>query len=143
MSILKLITMDSAPIFLTLTSLRIFCCKMLNWCGMQSTNPIYEGMTFFIPKVRLRHHQYPRWFTPELRHLSKCLHTLCKKVSKNPTPYLCNKLEKQTSNLCNKIQFAKSLYESRLVGNFAGNCNSKIYDYIRSLSNSSTIPSTA
>ena len=105
-------------------------------------NAIYEGMTFFIPKVRLRRHQYPRWFTPELRHLSKCLHTLRKKVSKKPTPYLCNKLEKQTSNLCDKIQSAKSLYESRLVANFAGNCNSKIYDYIQSLSNSSTIPST-
>ena len=99
-------------------------------------------MTFFIPKVRLCHHQYPRWFTPELRHSSKCLHTLRKKVSKKPTPYLCNKLEMQTSNLCDKIQSAKSLYESRLVANFAGNCNSKIYDYIRSLSNSSTIPST-
>ena len=44
-------------------------------------NAIYEGMTFFIPKLRLRHHQYPRWLTPKLRHLSKCLHGLRKKVS--------------------------------------------------------------
>lgn len=53
-------------------------------------NAIYEGMNFFIPKVRFCRHQYPRWFTPKLRHLPKCLHTLCKKVSNNPTPYLCN-----------------------------------------------------
>ena len=98
-------------------------------------------MTFFIPKVR-HHHQYPYWYTPKLRHLFKRLHSLRKKVSKNPTPYLCNKLEKKTSNLCDQIQSAKSLYEARLVANFAGNSNSKIYDYIRSLSSSGTIPST-
>jgi len=59
-------------------------------------NVICEGMTFFIPKVRLHHHQYPCWYTPKLKHLSKRLHSLCKKVSKNPTPYLWNKLEKKT-----------------------------------------------
>ena len=66
------------------------------------------------------------WFTPELRHLSKCLHTLRKKVSKKPTSYLRNKLELQTSALSDKIQSAKSLYKSQLVANCAGNCNSKI-----------------
>ena len=84
----------------------------------------------------------PAGSTPELRHLSKCLHTLRKKVSKKPTSYLRNKLELQTSALSDKIQSAKSLYESQLVTNCAGNCNSKIYDYIRSLSNNCSIPST-
>ena len=68
-------------------------------------------------------------------------YSLHKKLSKNPTSYLCNKLEKWTSNLCDKIQFAKPLYKPRLVANFTGNCNSKIYNYIYSLSNSDTIPS--
>lgn len=97
-------------------------------------NVICVGMTFFIPKVRSHHHQYPCCYTPKLRHLSKCLHSLRKKVSKNPTPYLCNKLEMKTSNLYDQIQSAKSLYKARLVKNFAGNSNSKIYDYIQSLS---------
>ena len=103
---------------------------------------IYEGMNLFIPRVRLCHHKYPCCYTPELRHLSKCLYTLCKKVSKKPTSYFRNKLEQQTLALSDKIQSAKSLYESQLVANCAGNCNSKIYDYIRSLSNNSSIPST-
>ena len=34
---------------------------------------IYTGMDLFIPKVRIRSYQYPVWFTPELRHLSKCI----------------------------------------------------------------------
>ena len=110
------------------------------WNSIKSA--IYEGINLFIPRVRLRRHQYPRWYTPELRHLSKCLHTLRKKVSKKPTSYLRIKLEQQTSALSDKIQSAKSLYESQLVANCAGNCNSKIYDYIRSLSNNSSIPST-
>ena len=99
-------------------------------------------MNLFIPRVRLRRHQYSRWHTSELRHLSKCLHTLCKKVSKKPTSYFRNKLEQQTSALSDKIQSAKSLYESQLVANCDGNCNSKIYDYMRSLSNNSSILST-
>ena len=91
------------------------------WNSIKSA--IYEGMNLFIPRVRLRRHQYPRWFTPERRHLSKCLHTLRKKVSKKPTSYLRNKLELQTSALSDKIQSAKSLYESQLVANCAGPCN--------------------
>ena len=36
MIILRLITMDCAPIFLTSTSLHVFCRKLLNQCGTQS-----------------------------------------------------------------------------------------------------------
>ena len=100
------------------------------WNIIKST--IHEGMSLFIPMVRLRRYQYPQWYTPELRHLSKCLSTLRKKVSKNPTPYLCNKFAQKSSKLSSKIQFAKSVYESKLVAGFA--------DYIRSLSRKSTIP---
>ena len=109
------------------------------WNIIKST--IYEGMSLFIPMVRLRRYQYPQWYTPELRHLSKCLSTLRKKVSNNPTSYLCNKFAQESSKLSSKTQLAKSVYESKLVAGFADNGNSKIYDYIRSLSRKSTIPS--
>lgn len=32
-------------------------------------NSIYTAMDIFIPKVRLRRHQFPCWYTSELRHL--------------------------------------------------------------------------
>ena len=48
-------------------------------------NAIYSGMNLFIPKVRLRKHQFPRWFTPELRHLTKRIRTLRKRISKHPS----------------------------------------------------------
>ena len=96
----------------------------------------------FIPKARIRCYQYPCWFTSELRHLSKCLCTLRKKISKHPSPYLQSKLVAQESDLRDKIQHAKSYYEAQIVRSFAGSSNSKIYNYIHSLSNASSIPST-
>ena len=82
-------------------------------------------MTFLIPKVRLHHHQYPH---PNLDTYPNVYILYVRKYLK--TPHLCNKLEKLTSNLCDEIQSTKSLHESRLVANFAGNCNSKICNYI-------------
>ena len=137
----KLTMMGSVPISSTWTSLLAFYLKTLKKYGILSKSTIYEGMSLFIPMVRLRRYQYPQWYTPELRHLSKCLSTLRKKVSNNPTSYLCNKFAQESSKLSSKTQLAKSVYESKLVAGFADNGNSKIYDYIRSLSRKSTIPS--
>ena len=105
-------------------------------------NAIYEGMNMFIPKVRIRRYQYSCWFSSELRHLSKCLRTLRKRISKHPSPYLQSKLVSQESDLRYKIQHAKSYYEAQIVRSFPGSSNSKIYNYIHSLSNASSIPST-
>ena len=50
------------------------------------------------------------------------------------------KLAQLEASLQIKTQSAKSSYESRLVESFAGRQNSMIYDYIWSLTNSSSIP---
>ena len=77
-------------------------------------NSIHNAMDNFIPKVRLRRHQFPCWFTPELRHIFKCMHTLKKRLSKHPTPPLQSKLTNLKSEYSNKILHAKSMYESQL-----------------------------
>ena len=41
---------------------------------------INTGMDQFIPKVRLKFNQYPKWFSPQMRHQVKCMHTLRKQV---------------------------------------------------------------
>ena len=99
-------------------------------------------MDNFIQKVRLRQHQFPCWFTPELRHISKCMRTLKKQLSKHPTPPLQSKLTNLKSDYSNKILHAKSMYESQLVQSFAGPHNAKIFDCVRSLSRKSSIPAT-
>lgn len=46
---------------------------------------ISAAMDFFVPKVRIRREQYPKWFTPLVRHRIKCLRTLRRKCRSNPT----------------------------------------------------------
>ena len=99
-------------------------------------NSIHNAMNMFIPKVRLRRHQFPCWYTPELRHLSKCLRSIKKRFSKHATPHLQLKINDLESEYRSKILFAKS----QLIQFFAGPHNSNIYDYIRTLCKNSTIP---
>lgn len=109
------------------------------WSSLKSI--IYSGMNLYVPKVRLRRYQYPSWFTPELRHLSKCLRTTRKRVSKHPSVYQQHKLSQLEGELHSKILAAKSSHEANLIHSFAGKYNNKIYDYIRSLSSDNSIPS--
>ena len=108
------------------------------WHEIKSS--IHNAMNMFIPKVRLRRHQFPCWYTPELRHLSKCLHSTKKRFAKHATPHLQLKINNLESEYRSKILLAKSNYESQLVQSYAGTHTSKIYDYIRSLSKKSSIP---
>ena len=103
---------------------------------------IDTAMHLFIPKVRLRRHQFPCWYTLELRHLSKCLRSAKKRFTKHATPHLQLKINNLESDYHSKILHAKSNYESRLVQSFAGSHNSKIYDYIQTLCKSRSIPLT-
>ena len=105
--------------------------KTLNsviWNEIKSS--IHNAMNMFIPKVRLRRHQFPCWYTPELRHLSKCLHSTKKRFTKHATPHIQLKISNLESEYRSKILLAKPNYESQLVQSFAGSHNSKIYDYI-------------
>ena len=69
------IDLDFTPLFLS---------DNVNFIWLYLKNIILTGMNCFTPKVRLRKYQYPCWFTPELRHLSKCVRTLKRQISKNP-----------------------------------------------------------
>ena len=97
-------------------------------------------MDLFIPKVRIRSYQYPVWFTrPELRHLSKCIQTLTKRCTSIPTSHVLNKLQNLKENFHDKLLTTKSKY---LIQSAAGRKNSKIFDYIRSLTSNTIIPSS-
>ena len=55
-------------------------CSEVNQAWTFVKNLITTGMNQFIPKVKLRSNQYPKWFSPQLRHQVKCMRTLCKKL---------------------------------------------------------------
>ena len=102
----------------------------------------YAAMELFIPKVRLRNYQYPCWYTPELRHLSKCMRTLHRRLAKHPTVHLLDKVSQMEQLFHSRSLVAKTSYESLLIRSFAGRFNSKIYNYIKGLTNNSSIPPT-
>jgi len=69
-------------------------------------NSIYNAMDTFISKVGLRWHQFPCWYTPELRHLSKWLHTSKKQFSKHPLFHLQLRMNNPESEYRSKILHA-------------------------------------
>ena len=48
---------------------------------------VLKAMSSSIPKFRLRAYQNPKWFSPELRHELKCLHTLRNKYKHSLTSH--------------------------------------------------------
>ena len=101
---------------------------------------IQQAMDLFLPKVKLCSHQFPKWFTPDIRHRLNCLRTLRRKYRTHPTVHNLSKLLLLESNLDGDISSAKSRYETDLILDFANsNCN-KIFKYIRGISGHSSIP---
>ena len=101
---------------------------------------IYHGMDLFIPKVRLRSHQRPKWITSSLQHDINCLRTIRKRSESHPTPLNFTKLQSSESLLEEKLKAAKSSYENSVALDLASSKSHKIYNYIRSLSSKSSLP---
>jgi len=92
----------------------------------------------FGPKVKLRTRQFPNWFTPQLRHLHKCLHTLQRKSNKHPTSTNLLCLSKAQESACIA---AKCSFEHSLIQNLATKNDSKIFCYIKEFTRSHVLPS--
>jgi len=67
------------------------------WVTIKQT--IYNTMHLFIPKVKLKSYECPKWFTPDIRHLSNCCCTLRRKCKPHPTPHNCSKLKLSVEKL--------------------------------------------
>ena len=96
----------------------------------------------FIPRIKIHSNQQPRWFTPEIRHHIKCLRTLRRKHKRHPTNHHSEAIYHSETILQVKISKAKIDYESNLISNCAFNNTSTIYNYIKDLTKTKTIPST-
>ena len=55
----------------------------------------------FIPTFSLKHNSLPKWFTSNLRHRLKCIHTLRRRYRKSPSDHINNRL---------KFSLLKSVY---------------------------------
>ena len=85
------------------------------------------------------------WFSKIRSHIChqiKCLRTLRKKYKSHPTDHNLNCIKTAEDNLQNSIQQAKSNFEANLVHNFAFSNDSKIYQHVRNITKSASIPAT-
>ena len=107
-----------------------FCDVETSWAIIKSV--IYEAMTLFIPKFRVYSKQYPKWFTKELRHQIKCLHTLRRNYKRSPSDHNATHLNQAENSFQINADTAKSNYETNRINNFVSTSNPAIYRHIRS-----------
>lgn len=99
-----------------------------------------DSAKLFIPMIKIKATQDPKWFNSEIRHEINRVRTIRRVSRKSPTPTNSIKLERAELYLQEKMTAAKSDYETNLVHNFAFNNSCKIYNYIKSFSKQDSLP---
>ena len=95
-----------------------------------------------VPKLFIRKHQRPKWFTPTIQHRLNQVHSLRRKLRLHPTEANKQKLDNAESDLQNLMKEAKCHFESSLVHRFANTHDNLIYKYLSSFSKGSSLPQT-
>jgi len=98
-----------------LCNTNIYSCLLFNDVGTV-WNIIKETLIeLFVPKVKVRTKQYPKWFTPQLIHEANCLRILRKKYTHSPTDHNSNRLTTAEKLFNDKLESAKVTYETNLI----------------------------
>ena len=103
---------------------------------------INTAIEIYVPSVRVRSQQQPKWFTSNLRHNLNCVRRLRRSYRSAPTQTKKIKLEAAENNLQYLMSESKSHYETSLIQQFSASNNTRIYQYISSLKKQSTLPGT-
>ena len=108
------------------------------WSFIRSS--IYEAMSLYIPRVLIMCHKDPKWYDSDIRHNLKCIRTLKRKDRKSqPSPMRRNKIKDLQHYVQSKLLHAKTNFENNLI---ISRTSSSVFSYIRSVSNSYTMPPT-
>ena len=103
---------------------------------------LFKAIELFVPKVKVRTKQYPKWFTPQLIHEANCLRTLRKKYTLSPTAHNLNRLTTAGNLFNDKVESAKVTYETNLIESLLSQSNPAVYRYLRSITNHKGLPTT-
>ena len=109
------------------------------WSSLKSL--LQEHYCQFIPKSIPSAVRYPKWFTGDIIHKLNQVRFLRRKVKAIPTVHNIFRLKSAEKLLTNDITTAKCQYASQLVHAFAFNNSAPIYNYIRSITKQSILPS--
>ena len=100
---------------------------------------LIHGCSLYIPKVRIKAHNAPKWFNSTIRHHLNCVHSLRRRTKHSPTPYLTNKLATLEQSLQDLMLYTKTQYEANLFNDYVNNQRA-IYRHLNSINKSSHIP---
>ena len=101
---------------------------------------ISDAMTISVPRLRLRSHQRPKWFTSVISHKLNQVHTARKKHKSKPSVHSETSLITKELELQSDMKEAKANYENTLIHTHANTNHSKIYKYINSITSSNSLP---
>ena len=101
---------------------------------------LQEAVSRYVPQVRISNGNMPKWFTPEIRHCINKLRYRRRKYRSNPSDTIRTSIATDERVLQDKINVAKSYWEKKLVEEFAGSGNHRIYNYIRSITRHAPLP---
>lgn len=102
-------------------------------------NILLQACDKFIPKIKLRRHAYPKWFTKEICHQIKCIRTLRRKNKSRAQASTNKTLEYKILQLDAAIAKAKEAYENELIEQASSNPG-PLFRHIRSLTKQDIIP---
>ena len=106
-----------------------------SWFTLKHT--INDAINIYTPKVLIRPHQRPKWFTPAIKHHLNKIHSLRKRVKSSSSPSSITKLLLAESSLQKEMEQAKTIFEHNLVSNFAFKKDHRIFKYINIISHHS------
>lgn len=109
------------------------------WSYIKRT--VLNSLPLFVPMVRIRSKQRPKWITPNLQHQLNCLRSLRKRMARCQDPSAHTRLQETKQHLHEELMSARTSYETKLVQEFAFSNSPKLFKYLHSLSSDSPIPS--
>ena len=102
-------------------------------------NTITDAVDKFVPTVCISNNNFPKWFTPDIKHHINKLRYFRRKDRSKSTTQSKSKIRLEEL-LQSEISEARSRWEEKLVNNFASSDSNKIFSYLRSLGRSTTLP---
>ena len=99
------------------------------------------GMDLFIPKIKLKSIQYPKWYSPTIRHHLKCLCSLRKRLRRHFTLTTLRHLSQLEDLTQQELKNIKESYERELINIYAQSKNPKLFHYIKTIAKFRSLPS--
>ena len=54
---------------------------------------LFDAIQQFVPQIKIKLNDFPKWLTPSLKHKINCLCSLRQRYSKSPTPHSKDQLQ--------------------------------------------------